>query len=111
MRCILRTNSMLILLASLCLSSISAFAAEKTAKDEPRGKLLYNLHCISCHNEQIHWQRNKKVTDWPSLVAQVKLWQSISGLKWDPSDIDSVARHLNHLYYHYPVPNTVAQKK
>ncbi len=54
---------------------------------------------------------NKKVSDWSSLVSQVKLWQSISNLKWDKNDIDSVAGHLNTLYYHYPVPNTVAQKK
>lgn len=111
MRFTVRKILTLILFAALSANVTSISAAEKTTKDEPRGKLLYNLHCISCHNEQIHWQKNKKVSDWPSLVAQVKLWQNISGLKWEASDIDSVARHLNNLYYHYPVPNTVAQKK
>jgi hypothetical protein len=99
-------------LASFALSfSSQAHAEAQTGNDASRGKLLYSLHCISCHNEQKHWLANKKVSDWPSLVSQVRLWQSISNLKWDNHDIDSVATHLNTLYYHYPLPNTVARKK
>ena len=88
-----------------------AIAADQPFNDVSRGKLLYSLHCISCHNEQVHWQAHKKVSDWPSLLAQVKLWQGIANLKWTAADIDSVAKHLNTLYYHYPVPNTLAHKK
>jgi cytochrome c len=94
----------------LSFSSLS-HADEQTGNDASRGKLLYSLHCISCHNEQKHWLANKKVSDWPSLVSQVRLWQSISNLKWDNNDIESVAKHLNTVYYHYPLPNTVARKK
>jgi len=86
-------------------------AAEQPVNDVPRGKLLYSLHCISCHNEQVHWLAHKKVSDWPSLIAQVKLWQGIANLKWNDSDIENVAKHLNALYYHYPVPNTLARTK
>jgi len=101
-----------LMLASLAFTfSSSAYAEEPTVSDPSRGKLLYSLHCISCHNEQKHWLANKKVSDWPSLVSQVKLWQSISNLKWENNDIESVAKHLNTLYYHYPMPNTVARKK
>jgi hypothetical protein len=99
-------------LALLALSfSNPAHADTQIDNDASRGKLLYSLHCISCHNEQKHWLANKKVSDWPSLVSQVRLWQSISNLKWDNNDIESVARHLNTLYYHYPLPNTLARKK
>jgi len=100
-------------LFAFCLLSLasSAFAETKAVSDASRGKLLYSLHCVSCHNEQVHWLANKKAADWPSLVAQVKLWQNISNLKWDNNDIESVARHLNMLYYHYPVADTVARKK
>jgi len=98
---------------ALCLLSLNspALADAQAVNDTSHGKLLYSLHCISCHNEQVHWLANKKATDWPSLVAQVKLWQNISNLKWDNNDIESVARHLNTLYYHYPVADTVARKK
>lgn len=101
---------------ALCMLSFgsTAFAEGKAVEpvnDTSRGKLLYSLHCISCHNEQVHWLANKKASDWQSLVSQVKLWQNISNLKWDNHDIESVAMHLNTLYYHYPAPNTVARKK
>ena len=92
-------------------STNQAIAADQPFNDITRGKLLYSLHCISCHNEQVHWQANKKVSDWPSLLVQVKLWQGMANLKWTTADIDSVAKHLNTLYYHYPVPNTLAHKK
>ncbi|HEY9269154.1 MAG TPA: hypothetical protein VIO39_06880 [Methylotenera sp.] len=99
-------------LASLTLSlNHLAHADEQSVNDISRGKLLYSLHCIACHTEQKHWLANKKVSDWPSLVSQVRLWQSISNLKWDKHDIESVAKHLNALYYHYPLPDTVARKK
>lgn len=87
------------------------FGAEQPQTDNARGKLLYSLHCVACHSEQVHWMANKKVSDWPSLLAQVKLWQNISNLKWNDKDIDNVAKYLNSVYYHYPLPNTVARKK
>lgn len=97
-------------LAGLAFSSLG-FATEQTQTDNSRGKLLYGLHCIACHDAQVHWMANKKTSDWPSLIAQVKLWQNISNLKWSEKDVDNVARYLNTFYYHYPMPNTVAGKK
>jgi len=88
-----------------------AKADELAGNDALRGKLLYSLHCISCHNEQVHWLAHKKAYDWPGLKAQVKLWQGVLNLKWDDKDISNVAVHLNNLYYHYPAPNTLVQKK
>lgn len=106
----IKSIAFLLAFASFTFTS-SAYAAEQTFSDASRGKLLYSLHCNSCHNEQKHWLANKKVSDWPSLVSQVKLWQSISNLKWDNKDIENVAKHLNTLYYHYPLPETTAHKK
>ena len=88
-----------------------AFATDPPQTDNARGKLLYSLHCVACHSEQVHWMANKKVSDWTSLIAQVRLWQNISNLKWNDKDVDNVARYLNTLHYHYPAPNTVARKK
>lgn len=98
------------LLITCLLLPQAGVTAEQPVKDSPRGKLLYNLHCVNCHNEQKHWQANKKVKDWPTLVSQVKLWQNITNLKWDNKEIDGVARYLNTMYYHYPVPSAVASR-
>ncbi|WP_047552903.1 c-type cytochrome [Methylotenera sp. G11] len=105
---VIRSPALALFLLSL---TSPALADGSAGNDISRGKLLYSLHCISCHNEQPHWLANKKAADWPSLVAQVNLWQNIANLKWDHNDIENVARHLNTLYYHYPVADTVARKK
>jgi mono/diheme cytochrome c family protein len=71
-----------------------------------RGELLYNTHCVACHSTQMHWRDKRQVVDWPSLRAQVRLWQATGLLAWDETDIDQVARYLNDTYYRYPNPAT-----
>ena len=66
-----------------------------------RGELLYSTYCSACHTEQVHWREKKVVTDWPSLVAEVRRWQENTKLEWSEDDVEAVAQHLNDLYYHY----------
>jgi hypothetical protein len=71
---------------------------------QSRGELLYNTHCVACHRTQIHWRDKRQVVDWPSLRAQVRLWQATELLAWDETDIEQVVRYLNDTYYRYPSP-------
>lgn len=96
-----------VLLCILCFSQPLVYAAEKYS--ETRGQLLYTTHCIACHTSQIHWREQKLVTDWESLVAQVRRWQYISGLSWSEDEIKDVSHHLDTLYYGYE--NTAKGKK
>lgn len=66
-----------------------------------RGKLLYETHCIACHDSQIHWVDNRVATDWASLKAQVRRWQERAHLQWSEADIVAVARYLNDTIYRY----------
>lgn len=77
--------------------------------NEARGQLLYATHCNSCHTSQIHWREQKLVTDWDSLVAQVRRWQYIGGLSWSEDEIIDVSHHLDKLYYGYK--NTLQGRK
>ncbi len=80
-------------------------AAEAQAMPDPqRGELLYSTHCVACHSTQIHWRDKKLVTDYPSLLAEVRRWQTFGGLGWREDDISVVARYLNAHFYHYPAP-------
>jgi hypothetical protein len=88
--------------ASLLVSALAVAAEPAPNPDRSRGELLYSTHCVSCHTSQIHWRDNRLATDWPSLKAQVRRWQSNVGLNWSDSDVVEVARRLNALYYHYP---------
>jgi len=77
----------------------SACASEKY--NEARGQLLYSTHCIACHTTQVHWRQQKLVTNWESLVAQVRRWQSISCLSWSEDEVQDVSQHLDTLFYGY----------
>ncbi|HRD97042.1 MAG TPA: cytochrome C [Rubrivivax sp.] len=91
-------------LAVLCLAA----GLVPTSWAQSRGELLYNTHCVACHRTQIHWRDKRQVVDWPSLRAQVRLWQATELLAWDEADIESVARYLNDTYYRYPLPTAPA---
>ncbi len=73
-----------------------------------RGALLYATHCGTCHDRTVHWRQQRLVTDWTSLVAQVRRWQAIDQLGWTDSDIDEVARHLDASIYRLPRSQPVA---
>jgi hypothetical protein len=73
----------------------------------PYQSMLYLVERCSgvpLHRTQMHWRDKRQVVDWPSLRAQVRLWQATGLLAWDEADIDQVARYLNDTYYRYPNP-------
>jgi mono/diheme cytochrome c family protein len=79
--------------------------AQTLSKPAPaRGQLLYDTHCIECHNSQMHWRDKKLATDWASLKAQVTHWQAVALLNWSEADIVEVTRHLNGAIYRFQPP-------
>ncbi len=92
------------LLAVLSISFWNLPAADaQSMRAATRGELMYSIHCLACHNDQVHWRDKKVVTDWTSLQTEVSRWQDVSRLGWGDEDIAAVARYLNALYYHYPL--------
>lgn len=78
--------------------------AQGTAGPAPvsRGQLLYETHCIACHNAQMHWRDGRLVKDWQGLKALVRHWQANAKLDWSEADIVEVSRHLNGVFYRLP---------
>ena len=96
-------------LSKLLLALVAALACSAQAQPAPgpaatptRGQLLYDTHCIECHNAQIHWRALSQANDWGSLLAQVKRWQATAKLGWSDDDIAEVTRHLNDTIYKFP---------
>jgi len=83
---------------------VAAAAQSNAPAPASRGQLLYDTHCIACHNEQVHWRERKLATDWPSLVNEVRRWQVAGQLQWSEADVEQVARHLNETIYRYATP-------
>ena len=83
------------------MSACVAASAEILGTAGSRGALLYSTYCIGCHTTQVHWREKKLATDWTSLKAQVRRWQSNAGLGLSEDDIAAIAHHLNDVYYHF----------
>ena len=95
---------------TLCmLLGVHTMAYAQGKQSETRGDLLYSTHCNACHTSQINWRKQKLVTDWSSLVAQVRRWQYVTGLSWSEEEIIDVAHYLNAVYYRFI--NTAQGKK
>ena len=75
-------------------------------QDVARGRLLYETHCVACHDREIHWRDHSIVGSWSDLVVQVDRWQTNAGQHWQPSEIGDVAAYLNVRYYRLPCPVT-----
>lgn len=91
--------------AALTLAGVTSALAADSIREASRGEMLYSLHCIACHNKEIHWRDKTVAKDWANLVAQVDRWQKIGHLGWDNRDVVETARYLNRLHYRYPEPD------
>lgn len=69
-----------------------------------RGQLLYDAHCVECHNSQMHWRDKRLVTDWDTLKYWVAHWQREASLGWGNDDVAAVARYLNAIVYQFAEP-------
>lgn len=95
--------------AAAALAGAMAPAAAQDAAPT-RGQLLYETHCVECHNQQMHWRDNSQVRDWAGLLVQVGRWQAAAGLAWSVDDIEAVARFLNEAIYQLPQPERRAAR-
>lgn len=91
--------------ALVALAGALAVASQAQPAPEPsRGRLLYDTHCVACHDARLHWRDHKRATDWDSLRAWVRHWQGDQQLPWSDADVDEVARHLNDTIYRFARP-------
>ena len=100
------------LIVALALAVADTLLAQSPMQPAPSGgALLYQTHCIACHDKQIHWRDDRLATDWKTLTAQVRRWQTNTGLQWTDDEIDEVVRYLNRTIYKFPdqAPRQVGQ--
>ena len=83
----------------------SAPFGEILAADVQRCRLLYETHCIACHDTRVHKRDGKIATDYDAIRMQVLRWQSNTFLRWDTGDIDAVATYLARTFYKVPCPD------
>lgn len=95
-------------LAGLVIALLHAPGVQAQVQSEPmppvqsNGRLLYETHCIACHDKQVHWRDARLSVDWNTLDAQVRRWQANALLSWSEADITAVTRFLNETIYRFP---------
>ncbi len=99
-------RNLLVLVGVALMSACVAASTQFRGTADPRGALLYSTYCVGCHTTQVHWREKKLATDWTSLKAQVRRWQSNAGLGLSEDDIAAIAHHLNDVYYHFVATGT-----
>jgi mono/diheme cytochrome c family protein len=80
---------------TLCLN------ASAEGADNGRGKLLYENHCLDCHESTVHVRDNHKAKSIDELRAEVIRWAGNQKLKWGPTEINDVTGYLDESFYHY----------
>lgn len=82
-----------------------ALAAPSAAEG---AKLVQEKRCETCHNNKtlgdakaIYLRKDRKVTSWGKLKAQVAACNSELNLQLFPDDEEHIAEYLNQTYYKF----------
>ena len=70
----------------------------------PRGKLLYENHCTTCHDSTAHIRSDHKAKSIDDITYWVNRWQTELALKWKADEIQDVVNYLNDEYYKLKAP-------
>ena len=98
-------SGVVVLATWLAAASWSATSGNALGAEVERGRLLYETHCISCHDTRVHKRDSKIATNHDEIRAQVLRWQSNTFLRWSTGDIDAVTTYLARTFYKVPCPD------
>lgn len=74
--------------------------------DSNRGMLLYENHCVSCHDPLPHRPEEREVKDLTELRQIVTGWALHARLRWTEEDVEDVVCYLNDRHYKFPSGKT-----
>lgn len=66
-----------------------------------RGQMLYENHCISCHESVVHIREQQQARTLAQLRARVQYWADYLQLRWSREEVEEVANHLDSQYYRF----------
>lgn len=96
--------------ALILIATALPLLATAAGKPDEGRKLVDSGKCESCHQDKVYGpvgtvylRKDRKVTTWPKLKAQVALCNSQLNLGLFPEDEEHIAAFLNATYYKLPV--------
>jgi hypothetical protein len=67
-----------------------------------RGQMLYENHCMGCHESVLFIRERRDVKTLPDLRKEVSRWAAEAKAPWWDMEIDEVTSYLNRTYYRLP---------
>jgi mono/diheme cytochrome c family protein len=66
-----------------------------------RGQLLYENHCMGCHESVDSIRARRHVESLSGLRVEVSRWATYTNLPWGTEEVEEVVQHLNIRYYSF----------
>lgn len=66
-----------------------------------RGQLLYEHHCLKCHESNIHILEGNKARNVEDVKGWIVKWQAYEKLNWDQDAINAVTEYIVKRYYKF----------
>ena len=64
-----------------------------------RGQLLYENHCMACHESVVQIRTRQQATSLSALRERVQHWAAYLQLRWGKEEVEEVVGYLNSRYY------------
>ena len=66
-----------------------------------RGQLLYENHCMGCHESVVYIRTRRLIKSLPELRAETGRWATYTNLPWGKEELEDVVEFLNSRFYKY----------
>ncbi len=77
------------------------FTSQSYSQELERGQMLYENHCLECHESKVHIRKQSKVRSLKNLEQEVNRWGQELDLAWRNKEIEDISRYLNHTFYKF----------
>jgi hypothetical protein len=82
-------------------SSAANTDANTSVAESSRGKMLYNNHCVECHESNVYIREKRRVKSTADIVYWISHWSNHLELDWNTDDINEVGHYLEETYYNF----------
>jgi hypothetical protein len=82
-------------------SSTPAPVSRPNVPAASRGQLLYENHCLTCHDSSVHIRQHDKARSLADIRRWVVRWAQHLKLDWTNEEISDVTNYLNQIFYDF----------
>ena len=72
-----------------------------TAWSEDRGRMLYENHCVVCHESTVHIRAKREVKKFSDIERYARRFSKLAGVEWSDDELVMVVNYLNRKYYKF----------